>query len=163
MGVSGAGKSTVAAALAARLGGRFLDADDLHPSSNVEKMRAGIPLDDDDRMPWLRVVGETLAAASATGEIPVIACSALRRRYRDVIRAAAPDAFFVLLQGTPELLAERMGARPGHFMPASLLASQLATLEPPQPDEAHLTVSSERSPDEESADVVARLGLGAVR
>lgn len=133
MGVSGAGKSTVGAALADRLGAPFVDADDLHPPANIEKMRAGTPLVDADRMPWLDLVGVALAEAPAPGV--VVACSALRRAYRDRLRAVAPEVVFVALEGDPELLAERMGARPGHFMPATLLASQLALYESPAADE----------------------------
>lgn len=135
MGVSGSGKSTVGAALADALGLRFVDGDALHPAANVAKMAAGIPLDDADRAPWLDAIGAVLAA-----EPVVVACSALRRVYRDHLRAAAPKLQLVFLDGSPELLASRMVARPGHFMPASLLDSQLATLEPPTPAEHPLTV-----------------------
>lgn len=138
MGVSGCGKSTVGAALAARLGVPFLDADDLHPAANVAKMAAGHPLTDDDRMPWLARVGGELSAA--TGGL-VIACSALKRSYRDAILAAAPATVFVFLNGSRALLESRMQHRAGHFMPASLLDSQLATLEPLAPDEPGITVA----------------------
>ena len=146
MGVSGAGKSTVGAALARRLGTSFVDADDLHPPANVEKMRDGIPLVDADRMPWLDLVGTALADAPAPGV--VVACSALRRAYRDRLRSAAPDVVFVALEGDPELLAERMGARPGHFMPATLLASQLAAYESPGADERAVRCPIEAELDE---------------
>lgn len=141
MGVSGCGKSTVAAALAAELRGVYLDADDFHPAANVAKMAAGVPLTDEDRMPWLAVVGQAMADAAARGDLVVVACSALRRAYRDVLRSAAPDTFFVQLDGSPELLAARITARAEHFMPPSLLASQLALLEPLQEDEAGAVVS----------------------
>jgi len=138
MGVSGSGKSTIGEALAARLGIRFEDADALHPASNVAKMAAGIALTDDDRMPWLALVGAELSAAS---DGLVIACSALKRAYREAILAAAPDTRFVLLAGSRELLETRLRHRHGHFMPASLLDSQLATLEFLAPDEPGVTVS----------------------
>lgn len=132
MGVSGCGKSTVGALLAAQENAVFLDGDSLHPQANIDKMAAGIPLDDDDRGPWLREIGARFAAADTP---LVIACSALKRSYRDLIRAAAPDVRFVHLHGSEELLMSRMAVRPGHFMPASLLRSQLQTLEPLEDDE----------------------------
>jgi len=134
MGVSGSGKSTVGASLADALGVPFVDGDALHPAANVAKMAAGIPLDDADRAPWLDAVGAVLAAGPV-----VVACSALKRTYRDRLRAAAPELRLVFLDGSPALLASRMGARPGHFMPASLLDSQLAALERPAPDEHAIT------------------------
>jgi gluconokinase len=134
MGVSAAGKSSVSAALAHRLALPWHDADDLHPPANVAKMAAGHPLDDADRAPWLDLVGAELAAGAASGGV-IVACSALRRAYRDRIRALAPQALFVHLTGADALLAERAAARVGHFMPPTLLTSQLATLEPLQPDE----------------------------
>ncbi|HEU0182978.1 MAG TPA: gluconokinase [Agromyces mariniharenae] len=162
MGPSGAGKSVVGAALAERLAARFpgltfVDADDLHPAANVEKMRTGVPLDDDDRLPWLRVVGEELAAGE-TGR--VIACSALRRRYRDVIRGACPDAAFVELVVPTDELADRLGSRPGHFMPASLLASQLEALEPLGADEAGARVDNVGSVDEVVSRAIAAVERG---
>src|SRR4051795_5026828 len=138
MGVSGSGKSTIAARVAERAAATFIDADDLHPASNVEKMAAGIPLTDEDRMPWLRVVGDTIAAHH--DERIVVACSGLKRSYRDAIRERAGSVLFAELDGTRALLAERMGGRGHHFMPLALLDSQLATLEPLQPDENGLRV-----------------------
>lgn len=132
MGVSGSGKSTVGALLAEDLGGEYLDGDVLHPQANIDKMAAGIPLTDADREPWLRIIGERMAGADST---MVIGCSALRRVYRDIIRASAPDTRFVHLVGSHDLLARRMKTRPGHFMPPSLLESQIATLEDLDPDE----------------------------
>lgn len=132
MGVSAVGKSTVARGIAEALGIPFVDADDLHPPANIAKMAAGEPLTDADRRPWLTLVGQTLAHAE---EGLVIACSALRRVYRDRVRDAASDAFFVFLDGDPALLRARADARTNHFMPAALLDSQLATLEPLEPDE----------------------------
>lgn len=133
MGVSGSGKTSVGQALAARLGIAFTDADDLHPAANVEKMRAGHPLTDEDRWPWLDRVGRKLADA-APG---VVACSALKRSYRDRIRAACgAPVRFVHLSGSRDQIAARMAARRDHYMPVSLLDSQFATLEPPGPDEA---------------------------
>lgn len=140
MGVSGSGKSTVAAALAAALGGGYIDADYLHPAENVAKMTAGVPLTDEDRMPWLRLVGGALASER---ERPiVVACSALRRRYRDALRDAAPEVFFVHLDVDAGVLATRMEQRSDHFMPASLLASQIATLEPLEADERGVVVDA---------------------
>lgn len=133
MGVSGCGKSSVGAALGHSLGIPYRDGDDLHPAANVEKMRAGIPLTDADRWPWLARVAQVLH-----DEAPVIVgCSALRRTYRDRIRAGAGGAVrFVHLTGSRDIIAARMAARTGHYMPTALLDSQFATLEPPAPDEA---------------------------
>lgn len=130
MGVSGSGKTTIGERLAAALGLRFVDGDALHPAANVAKMHAGIPLTDDDRWPWLDAVGAVLAEGHV-----VVACSALRRVYRDRLRAAAPDLRLVYLRGDASLLAVRIGHRKGHFMPAALLQSQLDTLEEPGADE----------------------------
>jgi gluconokinase len=145
MGVSGCGKSTVGAALADRMRIPFTDADDLHPASNVEKMSRGVPLNDDDRAPWLAAVGAELAQHRSTGV--VIACSALKAPYRDLIRAHAPDVFFLHLEVTKRVLAARMVVRSEHFMPLSLLESQLDTLQPLSSDEHGLTVDAEQSVD----------------
>ncbi len=136
IGVSGSGKSTVGAALARRLEVPFEDADHLHPPANIAKMAAGEPLTDDDRYPWLDQVGEWLAAHRAG----VMSCSALKRAYRDRLRRYCPSAQFLLLRGRPELIAQRLATRPGHFMPASLLRSQLDTLEPLGADESGVVV-----------------------
>lgn len=147
MGVSGSGKSTVAAQLAARIdGGMFLDADDLHPASNVAKMSAGVPLTDVDRAGWLTSVGRAMAAVSDSGRTPVMACSALKRVYRVRILAQEPDAFFLLLDVGRAELERRMHARRGHFMPVGLLDSQLATLEPLAGNEPGGTVAVRSAP-----------------
>jgi len=138
MGVSGSGKSTVGAALAQRLGVPFADADDFHPPANVAKMKAGTPLNDDDRYPWLEAIGGWLADHCGTGG--VMSCSALKRKYRDQLRRHCPQAEFVHLSGSPEVIAARQASRPGHFMPASLMASQFATLEPLERDERGVTL-----------------------
>lgn len=140
MGVSGCGKSTVGRALAGRLGVRFIEGDEWHPPRNVALMAAGTPLTDDDRRDWLQALAGQLAGAVASGQGLVLSCSALKRRYRDQLRAAAPGLRFVHLHGSPELLAQRMATRPGHYMPPSLLPSQLDTLEPPAADEEPITL-----------------------
>ena len=145
MGVSGSGKSTVGAALAQRLRVPFVDGDDLHPPANVAKMAAGHPLDDHDRYPWLEAIGEWLAAHDEAGG--VVASSALKRKYRDQLRHHARRAEFVNLPGPPKVIAARQATRPGHFMPASLLTSQFATLEPLAPDEHGLVVDVAQSVD----------------
>jgi gluconokinase len=130
MGVTGAGKSTVGGLIAERLALAFNDADDFHPPGNIAKMSAGQPLTDDDRWPWLDAIGAHLAAHRGQG--CVVTCSALKRAYRDRLRAAAPGLRFIHLHGDMALVAARQAARQGHFMPASLVASQFATLEAPQ-------------------------------
>jgi carbohydrate kinase (thermoresistant glucokinase family) len=141
MGVSGAGKTTIGVALAHRLGWRFQEGDALHPPENVAKMNAGIALDDADRAPWLHAVAARIDEWRERGEAGVVTCSALKRKYRDVIVGDRPEMRLVHLTAPPALIAERLAGRHGHFMPASLLQSQLATLEPPDPDENALTVA----------------------
>lgn len=148
MGVSGAGKTTVARELAARLGWPFEEGDDLHPAANVAKMHAGIPLTDADRAPWLHAVAAWIDAARAAGQPGIITCSALRRAYRAMVIGDRPNVRLVYLHGDPALLADRVSHRHGHFMPASLLASQLDTLEEPGPAERPLVVDVGRAPDE---------------
>lgn len=142
MGVAGCGKSAVGAALAARLGAAYLDGDDLHPAANIAKMSRGEALTDEDRWPWLTLVGKSLANPDG---ILVLGCSALKRRYRDRIReVAAAPVTFVHLSGAKALIVARMNARSGHFMPTSLVDSQFAALEPPTGDEGTVTVDIDR-------------------
>lgn len=158
MGVSGSGKSTVAMALAARIpGGVYLDADDLHPQANVDKMHAGHPLDDVDRAPWLTAVGRAMRDVTRTGGVPVMACSALKHAYRRRILAEEPAALFVLLDVDRLELERRMRQRRNHFMPASLLQSQLATLEPLGADEPGITVRVTNPSDDVLETVLAKV------
>ncbi|WP_277501020.1 gluconokinase [Nocardioides sp. ChNu-99] len=158
MGVSGSGKSTVGAALAQRLRVPFGDADDFHPPANIAKMSAGHALDDADREPWLEAIGAWLAErAEARGG--VVTCSALKRAYRDRIRESAPTAVFVHLAGSRAVIAARQASRPGHFMPASLLDSQFATLEDLEPDEAGFVVDVRLSVDDLVDAAAARLAV----
>ncbi len=156
MGVSGSGKTTVARLVADRLQRPFLEADDLHPAANVAKMAAGTPLTDVDRAPWLRSLRDWLAAQTSAGEPSVLTCSALKVAYRDVLREGGP-VLFVHLNLTAEILAQRMGQRTGHFMPPTLLASQLATLEPLLPTESGFTLDATGSADELSARIADRV------
>lgn len=150
MGVSGAGKTTIGLELVRRLGApwRFIDADDLHPQHNIEKMRAGRPLSDADRGPWLDAVRAALAQARADASPVVIACSALRRAHRQRIGADAPDVRVVWLHGRPELLRQRLLARQGHFMSAAMLPGQFAVLEPPGPGERVVPIDVSGTPEE---------------
>jgi gluconokinase len=145
MGVAGSGKTTIGSALAARLGLPYADADDFHPASNVAKMRAGRPLDDEDRGPWLQAVGAWLTAHADGG---VVSCSALRRGYRDLLRSYAPDVQFLHLAGDADVVTARVAARSDHFMPASLVSSQLELLEPLRADEAGMVADLARPADE---------------
>lgn len=157
MGVSGSGKSTVGEALAQRLGWAFEDGDRLHPPENIAKMHSGQPLDDADRAPWLAAVAARIDRWRAAGDSAVITCSALKRRYRAVIVGNRPEVRLVFLYGTPELLAERLAHRTGHFMPATLLESQFAALEPPGVDEHPIAVSVAAPVDRIVRQIVAAL------
>jgi gluconokinase len=134
-GAAGSGKTTVGALLAGRRGWQFADADDFHPPANVDKMRAGIPLTDEDRQPWLQAIGVWMDEHIARGESAVVGCSALRRSYRDALLGGRPEVVMVFLATDREVLSRRLAARVGHFFPEQLLASQLEALEPPGPDE----------------------------
>jgi gluconokinase len=154
MGVSGSGKSCVGALLAAELGIRFVEGDSFHAPESVAKMRAGTPLTDDDRAGWLARLAQEIGAAAAAGEALVLSCSALKRRYRDQLRAADPALRFIHLTGDRALVAQRMAARSGHYMPLSLLASQFATLEALQADEAGLALDIRETPAQLVADII---------
>lgn len=145
MGVTGSGKSTIGAALAERLGVPFGDADDFHSAANVAKMSAGVPLDDADRRPWLRAIGRWLAAQDRGG---VVSCSALKRSYRDTLRAEAPGLVFVHLHGDRETVRRRVAGRAGHFMPESLVESQFAALEPLAADERGIVLDLDTPADD---------------
>jgi carbohydrate kinase (thermoresistant glucokinase family) len=157
MGVSGSGKSTVAALLAAALGCQFQEGDDLHPPENVEKMRGGTPLTDADRMPWLHKIAEEINGWRARGECGVLTCSALKRSYRDIIIGGRQDVVLVYLKGSLDLIHQRMIARHGHFMPVALLDSQFATLEEPTPDEHPIIVGIGGKPADIAHDIVRQL------
>lgn len=154
MGVSGSGKTTLGNELAEIMGLDYRDGDDLHPQANIDKMAAGDPLTDEDRWPWLRLVGQWLADQEDGG---IIGCSALKRVYRDVLREACPQVQFVHVHGDFDVLFERMGLRPGHFMPASLLQSQFDTLEPLEDDETGRVFDVTRPAREIARDVAAWL------
>jgi gluconokinase len=156
MGITGSGKSTVGAMLARALGVDFVEGDDYHPPENVQRMASGIPLTDEDRASWLSALATRIREAHDAGTGLVVTCSALKRSYRDVLRAAAPELRFVFLNGTRALVSERLAKRSGHFMPASLLDSQLATLEEPAVDEHVLAYDISESAQKIVDDVVTR-------
>jgi carbohydrate kinase (thermoresistant glucokinase family) len=157
MGVSGSGKTTVSALLAAALGCQFQEGDDLHPCENVEKMHGGTPLTDADRLPWLQKIAEEIDGWRARGESGVLTCSALKRSYRDIIIGNRPDVVLVYLKGSYDLIGRRMAARHEHFMPLALLDSQFATLQEPTPDEHPIVVDVGGRPTEIAAEIVHRL------
>ena len=159
MGVSGSGKTTIANLLSKRLGWIAAEADEFHPAANIAKMSAGTPLDDDDRWPWLYAIRDWMDTQAGNGRCTIVTCSALKRTYRDVLAQAAGDVHFIHLEGSSEVLAERMKTRSGHFMPPSLLPSQLSTLEPLAPDENGLRIDITDSPADIVDTVLRHLGL----
>jgi gluconokinase len=159
MGVSGSGKSTIADRLAARLGWRYEDGDKYHPPGNVAKMSAGQPLTDEDRWPWLQAIADEIDRTCKAGERAVVACSALKRAYRDILVHGRDDVRIVFLNGTQDLIAERLAARKGHFMPPGLLASQFRTLEPPRPGERPITVSIDAPVEPIVDNIIRQLNL----
>lgn len=159
MGVSGSGKTTVAKGIAEAMGWEFVEGDDFHPRANVEKMESGHPLTDEDRWPWLRLIGEWISAKESRGESAVVTCSALRRAYRDLLREGRPHVRFCHVSAPAGLIQDRMAQRPGHYMPPSLLPSQLATLEPLEADEPGIVVTTEGSAEEVLARALRGLGL----
>jgi gluconokinase len=160
MGVSGSGKSTIAAMLAHRLHWIYEDADWLHPHSNIEKMHRGEPLNDDDRWPWLHAIADWIDATRKAGKHGVVACSALKRAYRDILVDGRRDVRVVFLKGDQQLIARRVAARADHFMPPELLDSQFKTLEEPTPDERPIVVSVAPHPREIVETIVEKLGIG---
>lgn len=156
MGVSGSGKTTVGAMLAGRLGWTYAEADDFHPPANVEKMHKGIPLTDEDRRPWLLATAQWMSEQAGPG---VVTSSALKRKYRDLLRTARPDLRLVYLEGSRELIGARMAARHGHFFPKELLDSQFRDLEPPTADEHPLVVSVDGRPERIVEQIIDRLDL----
>ncbi len=161
MGVSGSGKSTVGEDLAKRLNAAYQEGDSLHPEANVDKMSHGIPLTDADRRPWLLAIAAVIDGWLERGETGVVTCSALKRVYRDILIGPRQGVALVYLQGSHALIAQRMGARHGHFMPTALLDSQFATLEPPGPDEPHIAVAVDVPPDAIVATIIEKLEAAA--
>jgi gluconokinase len=161
MGVSGSGKSTIADKLAERLRWTFEDGDRFHPASNVAKMSAGVPLTDEDRWPWLQAIADEIDRVCKVGQHAVIACSALKRAYRDILVHGRDDVRIVYLSGTEQLIASRLALRKGHFMPPGLLASQFKTLEPPDESEHPVTVSIDAAVEIIVDDIVRQLGLSS--
>jgi gluconokinase len=159
MGVSGSGKSTIADHLARRLGWAYEDADQFHPASNVAKMSAGHPLTDEDRWPWLQAIADEIDRLAASGERAVIACSALKRAYRDILVHGRDDVRIIFLDGAQDLIAARLAARKGHFMPSGLLTSQFATLERPGAGERPIIVSIDAPVEAIVDDIVSQLNL----
>jgi gluconokinase len=159
MGVSGSGKTTISALLAARLGWELADADSFHSAANVQKMQSGVPLTDEDRWPWLHAIAAWIDATRRAGRRGIVACSALKRSYREILLDGRPDVRLVYLQGDAKLIGRRMAKRHGHFMPAELLQSQFDTLEEPGPDENAIVVSVDAAPEAMAARILTELRI----
>jgi gluconokinase len=159
MGPPGTGKTTLGQALAARLGWPFADGDDLHPAANIAKLTSGTPLNDEDRAPWLAAIGALMDTWATAGSGGVVTCSALKKRYRDGLRAGRAQMRLIYLEGDPETLRARVSARAGHFMPPELLADQLRVLEPPGVDEAPIVIEAEMQTAAQVETAIAALRL----
>jgi gluconokinase len=157
MGVSGSGKTSAAQELTRQLGWEYIEGDDLHPEANVAKMASGIPLDDEDRWPWLQRIAEVIGEREAAGTSVIVTCSALKRSYRDLLREGHPSVWFAHVQASPKVLADRLAHRTGHYMPPSLLDSQLATLEPLGDDEPGDVIAGDGPLQQTVADLLAEL------
>lgn len=156
MGVTGAGKSTVGALLAQKLDRPLIEGDSLHPPANIEKMSHGTPLNDDDRRPWLRAIAVRIGQARQTGQPIIVTCSALKRGYREILTDGHDDVGFVYLQGARELIAQRLAARTGHFMPPGLLDSQFSALEEPAEDEPSIVIAIDAAPDDIVSSIIEK-------
>lgn len=159
MGVSGSGKSTVAGVVAGRLGWDLAEGDDLHSAANVAKMQSGKPLTDDDRWPWLETIADWIRQHTESGTPGVITCSALKKRYRDILRG--DNVVFVFLQGSKDNISGRLASRHGHYMPPALLESQFEALEEPTEDENYISLCVSATPAEEAQEIIERLNLAA--
>jgi gluconokinase len=159
MGVSGSGKSTVAGVVSGRLGWDLAEGDDLHSAANVAKMQAGQPLTDDDRWPWLETIADWIREHTESGTPGVITCSALKKRYRDILRGE--NVVFVFLQGSKDSISGRLASRHGHYMPPALLESQFEALEEPTEDENYIALCVSATPAEEAQEIIERLNLAA--
>lgn len=161
MGVTGAGKSTIGALLAETLGRPLIEGDSLHPPANIAKMSQGIPLNDDDRLPWLKAIAARIDEARKTNSPVIVTCSALKRRYREILEDGHDDVGFVYLRGARELIAQRLAARTNHFMPPGLLDSQFAALQEPADDEPSIVIAIDASPDDIVRTIVGKFAMGS--
>ena len=161
MGVTGAGKSTIGALLAETLGRPLIEGDSLHPPANIAKMSQGIPLNDDDRLPWLKAIAARIDEARKAGRPVIVTCSALKRRYREILEDGHDDVGFVYLRGARDLIAQRLAARTNHFMPPGLLDSQFAALQEPADDEPSIVIAIDAAPDDIVRTIVGKFAMGS--